>query len=319
MANSSCSHWWHAPFYIAMSLTLAFIALTQLKHARPEIPPSSGHGLALNASRALRLRGGFHITATLLQISPDLFFSGPQSTVFAIQDSVISNLSVPPWEMRRLIRFHISPSTLPMAELFNKPPGFCLKTLEDNKNLMITKNIGGSVTINGALISQPDMFLDGPIAVHGILGSFDMIKSPSCRLLVGNATYQGVEWSRIIRLLSSEGFVSFAVGLNAVVDGILEDYQNLGSVTILAPPNSGFVSSSSSPFLDRIVRLHILPQRLTYIELVSMDDSSLRTLLPGSVLKIDKLPRNLAVNGVEITRPDMFSSKNCHPWDFQGF
>lgn len=179
---------------------------------------------------------------------------------------------------------------------------------------MITKNTAGSVMINHALVSHPDIFLDGPIAVHGILGSFDINTSPSCAfsnssssIVVGNAA---VEWTRIIRLLSSNGFVSFAIGLNAVVDGILQDYQYLDSVTILAPPNSGFVSSSSSPFLDRIVRLHILPHRYTYIELVSIDSSSLRTLLPGSLLKIEKLSPNLAINGVHITSPDMFSSKN---------
>ncbi|KAK4436311.1 Fasciclin-like arabinogalactan protein 21 [Sesamum alatum] len=316
MANPSCSHWWHAPFYLAMSITLAFIAVTTIKQSRPDNALPSGHRPAFNASRALRLYGGFHITATLLQISPELFFSGPESTVFAIQDSAISNLSIPPWAMRQLLRFHSTPSALPMAKLFKKPPGFCMKTLVDDKNLVITKNDAetGSFMINNVLVSQPDLFLEGPVSVHGVLGPFDMIPSPSCgfsnrsSILASNATDQAVEWRRVVRLLSSNGFVSFAIGLNSVVDGILQEYHNLDSVTIFAPPNSGFISSPS-PFLDRIVRLHILPQKFTYIELAAAEKSSLRSLVPEYDLKIDKFSQTLAVNGVEITAPDVFSSK----------
>ncbi|KAI3471119.1 hypothetical protein Pfo_027782 [Paulownia fortunei] len=316
MADSSCSHWWHGPFYLAMSLTLAFMAFTTTNHSRPENPFPMERGLAFNASRALRVHGGFHIIATLLQISPELFFSGPESTVFAVQDSAISNLSIPPWAMRQLLRYHTTPSTLPMAELFKKPPGFCFKTLVDNKKLMITKKDAetGSVMINNVLVSHPDMFLEGPLSVHGVLGPFDVVPSPSCgfsdqsSLLVLNATDQAVEWTRIVRLLSSNGFVSFAIGLNAVLDGILQDYENLGSVTIFAPPNSGFISSPS-PFLDRIVRLHILPQRFTYMELAAAENSSLRTLVPSYDLKIHKFSQTLAINGVEITAPNLFSSE----------
>lgn len=182
---------------------------------------------------------------------------------------------------------------------------------------MITKNDAetGSLMINNVLVSDPDMFLEGPFTVHGVLGSFDLIPSPSCGflnqsgLLVRNATDQAVEWTRIVGLLSSSGFVSFAIGLNAVLDGILQDYENLGSVTIFAPPNSGFISSPS-PFLDRIVRVHILPQRFTYMELAATENSSLSTLVPGSDLKIDKFSQTLGINGVEITTKDMFLSKN---------
>ncbi|KAL6581534.1 hypothetical protein OROMI_007457 [Orobanche minor] len=274
MATSSCSHWWHGPFYIPT----------------PENPLPSGHGLASNASWALRLHGGFHITATLLQISPELFFFGPESTIFAIQDSAISNLSVPPWAVRQLLRYHAAPSVLPMAALLKKPLGFCFKTLVDNKNLVLTKNDAGSgsVTINNVAISHPDLFLEGPFSVHGVFGPFDVDQSPPCNssdLLVPNATDQAVQWTRITRLLSSSGFVSFAIGLNSVLDGIIQDYQNLSYVSIFAPPNSGFISSSSSPFLDKIVKIHILPQRFRYLELGAAENLTLRTLVPGYYLK----------------------------------
>ncbi|GFP84787.1 fasciclin-like arabinogalactan protein 21, partial [Phtheirospermum japonicum] len=238
----------------------------------------------------------------LLQISPELFFSGPESTIFAIQDSAISNLSVPPWAMRQLLLYHAAPSALPMAALLKKPAGFCFKTLADDRNLVITKTDAapGSVAINNVSISHPDLFLEGPFSVHGVSGPFDVGESPPC-----DFNDQAVQWTRIIRLLSSNGFVSFAVGLNSVIDAIVQDYQNLSCVSIFAPPNSGFISSSS-PFLDKIVKIHILPQRFGYLELGVAENSTLRTLVPGYNLKIDKFSENLAINGVEITEPDLF-------------
>lgn len=183
----------------------------------------------------------------------------------------------------------------------------------DGEELAITKNEAktGSLMINNVLVSHPDMFLEGPLAVHGVVGPFDTTSSPSCQssLLSKNAVDHAVDWTRIVRLLSSNGFVSFAIGLNAVLDGILQDFTNLGSVTVFAPPNSEFLSSPS-PFLDRIVRLHILQQRFSYadLDLAASQNSSLRTLVPGSALEINKFSQTLAVNGVDITRPNVFSS-----------
>ncbi|KAL9164534.1 hypothetical protein ABFS82_06G110600 [Erythranthe guttata] len=307
MADSPCSHCWRGPFYFAMSLTLAYLAVTTMKHSAPENPPPPPlHGLALNASAVLRRHGGFHITAALLQVSPDLFFSGNASTVFAIQDSAFSNLSIPPWEMRQLLLSHAAPSALPTAELLKKPPGFCFKTLAENKNLVITKNNPktGPITINNVPISDPDIFLEGPFSVHGVLRPLNEIPAPAC----GFSDHRNVEWTGIIKLLSSNGYVSFAIGLNAVLDKIVRNYEKLSSVTVFAPPNSGLISSPS-PFLDRIVRLHILPQRLNYMELIATKNSSLKTLIPSFDLKIEKFTQTLVIDGVEITRPDLFSSE----------
>ncbi|XP_047963701.1 fasciclin-like arabinogalactan protein 21 [Salvia hispanica] len=294
-AESSCSHWWHAPFYVAMCCTLALMAISTARY-----PSTNHHALALNASLALRLQGGFHITATLLQISPELFLSSPHTTLFAIQDSAMSLLALPPSSMRHLLRYHAVPATLPMSLLLKKPPGFCLQTLAARDTLAITNSTNRtSLTINHVLVSHPDIFLHGPLAVHGVSAPFHSSSSRK----------GAVEWKRIIRVLSSNGFVSFAIGLNAVVDGILRDYANLSSVTVLAAPDFEFLSSPS-PFLDRIVRLHILPHRFTYVELsaLGMNNSTLTTLLPASHLHISP---NLALNGLHITRPDIFSSNNA--------
>ncbi|XP_022847703.1 fasciclin-like arabinogalactan protein 21 [Olea europaea var. sylvestris] len=329
MANCTCSHWWHAPFYFSMSIVLCCIAITTMKNSAPKNPLQPGHtikhDLALNASRALRIHG-FNAIATLLQISPELFLSGPESTIFAIQDSAMSNVSVPPWVMKQLLQYHTSPSKLPMQELMKKPHGSCLTTLVYDKNLMITtKNDTkrGSIEINSVLISHPDIFLEGPVSVHGVLRPFsdidqdwNFIQSPVCnsnQTLVSNPNERRnmVEWARIVQLLSSNGFVSFAIGLHSVLNGIIQDYPDLGSVTIFAPPNSGFISSPW-PLLYKIVRSHILHNRFTYLDLTSLPkNNSLRNLVPGEHLQIskNKLSRLLVVNGVEITLPDILSSQ----------
>lgn len=318
ISSSSCSHWWHVPIYLGMSATLVFIAITTANHPKPDDPIPTTN-LALNASKALRLQGSFHIFATLLHISPELFLSSNESTVFAIHDSAISNLSIPPWAMRQLLRYHAVPSALPMAELFKKPPGFCLRTMVDSKNLVITDNDmkSGSVMINNVPVSQPDMFLAGHLSVHGILKPFQSTTMSSCnfsldnaRVSIPNAIDESIEWIRIIRLLSSNRFIPFAIGLNAVLDGIMQDFKNLTSVTLFAPQDFGFTALPlPSPILGRIMRLHIVHGRLTSLDLSAAENRSVETLIPGCNLKIGRLSGVLTVNGVEITGPDKCSSK----------
>ncbi|KAL3509606.1 hypothetical protein ACH5RR_029007 [Cinchona calisaya] len=335
MANS-CSHWWHCPFYFAMSVILAFVAITTNLHEETTniSTPSIRRGLSLNASKALRAHG-FNVMATLLQISPELFLSSPESTIFAIQDSSISNLSghLPPLAIKQLLQYHISPSKLPIQELLKKPQGSCLSTLVPNKNIEITKNAGDKlvIEINNVLVSHPDMFLEGPFSVHGVLGPFsslglhdhidqewNFIDSPTCEnfnqshvLNSTNEMKNFVHWQRIIQFLSTNGFVPFAIGLQSVLDGILQDYADLSSVTIFAPPYFTIIALPT-PLLDRVVRLHVLPQRFAYTDLASLPEkSSLRTLLSDETLEITRTNSSqlLVVDGVQITGAEIFSSK----------
>ncbi|KAJ8543492.1 hypothetical protein K7X08_006015 [Anisodus acutangulus] len=236
----------------------------------------------MNASKALRNQG-FNILATLLQISPEIFLSTPQSTIFAIQDSTISKLSVPSWAMKQLLQYHTSPSRIPFQELLKKSQG--------------------SISIHGVSGAFTELNF------HGLDEHMDVIQSPICEDI--SNTKNLVDWTRIIKLLRSKGYVSFATELHSVLDGILQDSANLSSVTIFAPPNLGFLSSPS-PFLERIVRLHIIPQRYTFMELVFLPDvSSIKTLAPGLNATISKsnFSRVLTIDGVEITAADIFVSK----------
>lgn len=194
----------------------------------------------------------------------------------------------------------------------------------------MTKNDAkkGSVEINDVLIAHPDVFLDGAISIHGVLGPFSrpelhetdqdweitepLVCDSHCGIL-SNSSKISDEWTRMVRFLSSNGFVSFAIGLHSLLDGILQDYPDLNSATIFAPVEFVFVASSR-PLLDKIVRFHILPKRLTFMELTSLPEkASLWTLLLNRNLVITSSASSkqvLAINGVKITAPDAFSSEH---------
>nr|GLL30434.1 fasciclin-like arabinogalactan protein 21 [Ipomoea trifida] len=315
----SCSHWWHAPFYLALSVTLAFIAIsTGIRSGNPQsklsLQQSLHHNLSINASRALRLRGGFTVFAALLQISPDLFLSSPDSTIFAVQDPAFFNVSLPPWAIKELLLYHTSPSRLPFNLLLRIPAGNCVSTLLLDKNAKITKidPHRRSVEINNVVITHPDLFLGNGLSVHGVAGFFSPVGKEIVQSSPCDSNTSQLEWPRIVQLLSSNGFVSFAIGLYSVLDGLTGDHSNLTSVTIFAPPSLGFLSSPS-PLLNKVVKLHLLPSKYTFQELSSLPQGTvLNTLLPGAEVKIsfNNSTRSLYANGVEITAPDVLRSRN---------
>ncbi|KAG5545471.1 hypothetical protein RHGRI_017834 [Rhododendron griersonianum] len=333
----SCSHWWHCPFYFAMSITLALIAISASIHLNQTPSPQTPlpHNLSFAASLALR-RHGFAATATLLQISPELLLSSPETTLFAIRDSAFSNISAHPDSMKQLLKYHACPFRLPMGELSKNLNGTCFSTLVPRKSIAITgidpkQGRPSSTEINNVLITHPDLFLGGPISIHGVLGPFSTLpvnetdrdweitqpsvcNSSGIKISSAGEFKNTVEWNRIVSFMSSNGFVSFAIRLRSVLDGILVDYPDLNTVTIFAPLDFLFVTPSW-PLLDRMVRFHMVPQRLTFVELAPLPEKSiLSTLVPGGNLVITRNAyperRAVAVNGVEIVAPDSFTSEH---------
>ncbi|PON80446.1 FAS1 domain containing protein [Parasponia andersonii] len=326
-----CTGSWHAPVYFTVSVVLAFVAISTSLHSKSEDPMSPAkltfHELSLNASKALR-RANFNVMATLLQISPEIFLSSPNVTIFAIQDDAISNSSLPPWLLKNLLHYHTSTLNLPMEDLLKKPQGSCIPTLHRKKKVAITKinSKARSIEINNVSVSHPNIFLAETISVHGVLEPFsslaphvhhgwNIIQEPMCdsKYVLASDDVKStnmVEWSLIVRLLSSNGFVPFAIGLNSVLDGILEDYRWLDSVTIFAPPSLQSLTSPS-PLLQRTVGFHILPQRLTYKELTAMPAGTLlMTLVRDLRLEIAgtaSFNSGLVINGVEVVAPDIFT------------
>lgn len=223
-----------------------------------------------------------------------------------------------------------------MNDLLEKPQGTCLPTLLRHKSVEISTVDKESRTaeVNHVLISHPDMFLGDSLVIHGVLGPFSplhqphmdhILQSPLCQSDTNKTSEEEeeeeevpvkIDWIRIVQLLSSNGFVPFAIGLHSVLNRIVADqHKNLTGVTILATPN--LVSlSSASPLLYQVMRHHILVQRLTNKSLASMPDKSvLKTLDPYQDLIITRRDvvnssQCFLISGVEIITPDMFSSPN---------
>lgn len=236
--------------------------------------------------------------------------------------------------MKDLLRYHTLPSKLSLTDLLNETQGSCVPTLFLGKNVSVTKLDAQErlVEINGVLVSHPDIFNHGLYSIHGVSDPFfdldqleqqqdwNFMEWPKCGLVAsGNVTAEGarnwrnrVMWNRIVRLLSSNGYTSFAIGLHSVLDGIFRDYADLESVTVFAPLDFGYIAAPM-PILERIVRFHIMPERFEYNQLLSLPvKAHLKTLDQGSVLEVTEdygVRQVFGINGAEITAPDVLSSK----------
>ncbi|KAL1298957.1 hypothetical protein HN51_043253 [Arachis hypogaea] len=341
-----CSCWF--PVYFLVSVTLGVIAISSAVHSSSknssqEVTPPIPNDVSLNASEALR-RAGFTVIADLLHHKPPFFHPPNNSTIFAIKDSAITdNSSLPPWLLKNLLLYHTATSIYTMQDLLNNTTlGSCLTTLFRQKKLSVTKidpNLR-TIEINRVLISNPDIYLDSQLAVHGVLSPFaslrrqdpqswglDDAQPPTCRVNMNTRrnppaqasngyssssnNQSAIEWNRIVQLLGSKGYSSFSIALHSVLEGISKDSVGLTSATIFAPPDMALLGYPST-LLDRAVRLHILPKRLTYQELTLLPVRSLlRTLMPDDELEIDGvlgfLP-GVVISGVEIVAPDMLTS-----------
>ncbi|KAG7554397.1 FAS1 domain [Arabidopsis suecica] len=324
--------------YFVLSVALAFMAISSTLRSPPDSEPtipiassSSSSSLSLNASNALR-QSNFKAIATLLRISPEIFLSSsPNTTLFAIEDASFFNTSsLHPLFLKQLLQYHTLPRMLPMDDLLKKPQGTCLPTLLHHKNVQVSTVDQESRTaeVNHVRISHPDMFLGDSLVIHGVVGPFSPLQPHSDNLLQTSSCQSdtnktsnneevpvNIDWIRIVQLLSSNGFVPFAIGLHSVLNRIVNDHhhKNLTGVTILATPN--LVSlSSASPILYEVVRHHILAQRLTNKDFASMPDkTSVKTLDPYQDLIITRRNDNSSsgdfmISGVEIVDPDMFFS-----------
>ncbi|KAK9724431.1 hypothetical protein RND81_05G071300 [Saponaria officinalis] len=340
----SCSHWWHAPIYLTLSIFLAFFSISSF-HPPPSSTVSTTSPPPISAAATTALRSNnFSIMATLLQFSPQIFFlpsSSPplsSTTVFAVSDAAFSTISAAPSAVELMLKYHTLPVKLNFQELLRKENFSCLNTLIPSKNVSLIKIFDGFsnksiVLINNVTVTHPDLFLDDFISIHGVSAPFTsldhhlkddfFINSPYCNdnknNINNNKNNQSLynsryaaEWVKMIRALSSSGFVSFAIGLNSVMGRVLDNNTGLGPVTVLAPMDFGFVGSSEW-LLDRVVRYHVLSQRYTCSELAAVPAHTvLTTLLADNVVEVTvnaNVSHGLAVNGVDVVSPEVFSSR----------
>ncbi|KAL5976350.1 hypothetical protein ACLOJK_020681 [Asimina triloba] len=349
MASSSWMKCLEATVYIVLATALAAFAIysayqfnkTQEDASSPTNSSSSSSSSCpaiLSAQLTLALRSsGYNLVADILQKSPQCLLPPPEGTLFAIPDLALHQILLPAPAKRDLLRYHISPKRLVFEDLLQLPPRSCLPTFLGRKNLSITKTDPEerTVDINRTPVSDPDIYTDGPYAVHGILAPFyspgpeegrffaegALIPESSCDASSGVVAEEAegakreeaVEWPHILHLLSWNGFLSFSIGLQSVLEGIVRGCGDLSSVTVFAPRECDLSCFPLPPkLLEQRIMLHILPRRVSYADLALLPEKALlQTLLPGQDLQItiaDGFAHMLSINGVEVVAPDIVAT-----------
>ncbi|GAB2214011.1 hypothetical protein Drorol1_Dr00018341 [Drosera rotundifolia] len=106
-----------------------------------------------------------------------LDFSSLSATLFIPQNDSNSTAQLDP----SVFLYHIVPRRLDYADLRELLVGSRVLTLLSGRSHLVTENRDGRVEIDGVLVTVPDLFLEGPVAGHGIGGVFDYV-------LFGNRT-----------------------------------------------------------------------------------------------------------------------------------
>ncbi|GJV32162.1 fasciclin-like arabinogalactan protein 21 [Tanacetum coccineum] len=281
-------------------------------HNNHQTPTTPTTPLDFPSNASLYLRSnGYSFIATLLHISPDLFLSTPESTLFAIPDSAMSNLSIPPYMTVQLITYHILPNKFTLQDLLSKPLNTCFVTMFQGQKVSITRKDEktGSLDVNNVLVTHPDMFLHEKVAIHGVNGPFASFKFhqeinelPICykNISDGNSTIASVgsigsrldeikrrgEFKMVVKFLTQSGFAPFAFGLYNVLDGIAKDHPDLHTMTIFAPPVVE-VTQMPSNAVNKFMRSHIVPKKHSFKHLASLPEgASIKSLCPGKEVEI---------------------------------
>ncbi|XP_076960080.1 fasciclin-like arabinogalactan protein 21 [Bidens hawaiensis] len=284
-----------------------------------------------NASQVLQ-SNGFNFIANLIHVSPDLFLSTPESTIFAIPDSAMSNLSIPPYLTIELVTYHISPTKLTFQDLFSKPLHTCFNTMFQQHKISITKQDAQNqlLEINNVLITNPNMFIHESLTIHGVNGPFasfnfhpQELDLPICNThdqtqypnntIVNKLDYTKAEWKMVVKFLISSGYAPFAFWLNNLLDEIIQDHPDLRTMTVFVPP---VIEQMSGTMMGKFVRAHIVPKKHSFKHLVTLQQGeTMGTLCPGKDIEITGTVVNLSeelllINRVEITSPDLLSSRS---------
>ncbi|XP_021734111.1 FAS1 domain-containing protein SELMODRAFT_448915-like [Chenopodium quinoa] len=114
--------------------------------------------------------GDFSNWAKLLsQADPSIF--PLTATLFIPEDGAFlaGNSTSPASSFNPLLfYYHIVPRRFTFTELRQFPNGARLPTLLPGKTILITNNSAGNFSVNGALLTHPDLFQSSVVSVHGI-------------------------------------------------------------------------------------------------------------------------------------------------------
>ncbi|KAF8104878.1 hypothetical protein N665_0166s0060 [Sinapis alba] len=97
------------------------------------------------------------------------------ATIFIPTDFDTADISSSSTNGGRLlsVAYHIVPQRLSFTDLRFLKPLSRLPTLLPGNSIVITNNSVSGFTLDGVLVTEPDLFLSSPIAIHGVASSLD--------------------------------------------------------------------------------------------------------------------------------------------------
>ncbi|CAH8335541.1 unnamed protein product [Eruca vesicaria subsp. sativa] len=95
------------------------------------------------------------------------------ATVFIPTDFDTADISSSSNGGRLSVAYHIVPQRLSFTDLRFLQPLSRLPTLLPGKSIVVTNNSVSGLTVDGVLVTEPDLFLSSPIAIHGVASSLD--------------------------------------------------------------------------------------------------------------------------------------------------
>nr|GLL38725.1 fasciclin-like arabinogalactan protein 19 [Ipomoea trifida] len=133
---------------------------------------SSGYNLFCNAIATSDLQVQLTANATVGFSSSIIVAAGAAFTLFSPKDKFLFTLDMASdaADYVAALRYHIVPSrALALSDLKNLSSPF-LDTLLPHYSILIYKSENASVTVDGVMLSDPDLYIGSNIAVHGLDG-----------------------------------------------------------------------------------------------------------------------------------------------------
>ncbi|XP_058079770.1 fasciclin-like arabinogalactan protein 21 [Magnolia sinica] len=241
---------------------------------------------------------------------------GP-ATVFAPADDSIR--TCPACSVPRILREHIVPGVFSLRYLSKLAFGTKIETISPERCITVTTSISAvdnvtRIFVDGVEITQPDLFNDGTIVIHGLRGYISTLSPLSCKRermpnpLSSPPSLASAAASSIVRLMLRDAMLRLRdTGYSVLSLALRVKYAellNLQNMTIFALDDASIFAGGHSYVSN--VRFHIVPNRfLMHADLLRMPvGTTLQTLVHGQALVLTGAADALRINYVPLKIPD---------------
>ncbi|CAH9125837.1 unnamed protein product [Cuscuta epithymum] len=216
--------------------------------------------------------------------------TGAPITIFAPADSSI--LTCRACVVRLLLHEHSVPGLYPLEFLRKLASGTKIQTLAENRCLTITTTTSvirdqAQVFVNGAMITQPDLFYNGVVVIHGIQGFVAHLSPESCSMEHINSLSFPPQSSisssetriSIMHLMLKDAIIRLENSRYRIVALAMRvkfaELLKLNSMTVFALEDSNLLAGNGFLYLSNF-HFHVVPNRkILASELLSLPSGSL--------------------------------------------